>query len=142
MAGMENTCRIDGCQRPVHQGRGFRRTVCAGHHDRKFRLGSYREDEPLRDVGSWFSEDPTYQTIHKRLYAKRGAARDHICTECGNQAQTWAYNHCSENERTELRSINGRSVQVVYSVDLDAYDPMCRPCHGKRDYSFNQVKAG
>ena len=68
------------------------------------------------------TDQPTYSTIHTRLSAARGAARKHLCVDCGEAAEQWSYDH---SDVTELVS----DLNHPYSLDLNHYDPRCVPCH-------------
>lgn len=68
----------------------------------------------------------SYEQVHDRLKSTRGRAATHRCVGCGEQARDWAYNH---SEPEPLISKKGSP----YSQDLKAYDPMCSPCHKRRD---------
>ena len=52
------------------------------------------------------------------------------CCLCGVEGWTmqWAYDHKDPNE---LTGRNG-----VYSLDIDHYMPLCRPCHRRFDDTF------
>jgi hypothetical protein len=65
----------------------------------------------------------------------RGSATAHRCVECGGPAREWAYNHAGgERERTEtVPTVDDGSVTLAYSLSVDDYDPMCLPCHRRRD---------
>jgi len=52
-----------------------------------------------------------YLAAHKRLYRRRGKAREYPCAHCGGQAQQWA-------------TIHGRD-----GKDAGDYTPLCVKCH-------------
>ena len=56
-----------------------------------------------------------YIAAHKRLYRRRGKAREYACAHCGGQAQQWA-------------TIHGRDGE-----DAADYMPLCVPCHSAYD---------
>lgn len=56
-----------------------------------------------------------YKNIHKKLAIKYGKAKEYVCTDCGNQAFDWSYEHDTD------------------PYDLDNYYPRCRSCHLKYD---------
>lgn len=56
-----------------------------------------------------------YERVHKMLRKERGSASEHICIECGNGADQWAYQRGMDPE------------------DFDSYRPMCYRCHNLYD---------
>jgi hypothetical protein len=68
-----------------------------------------------------------YHGVHDRLRAQRGAASDHSCAHCDNQAAEWAYSHSDPDERIDAR------IRRPYSLDLSHYIPLCVPCHRRFD---------
>jgi 5-methylcytosine-specific restriction endonuclease McrA len=75
------------------------------------------EARPVRVKGYLFA--------HKTLREVRGEAPEHPCAVCGLVAQGWALDHGFPFEVDHL----GRK----YSLDQDAYDPLCRSCHVRAD---------
>lgn len=74
-------------------------------------------------------EAMTYDAVHARLAVERGRAAGYPCSDCGGQAQAWAYDHTDPCELTQQR--HGRI--VAYSADLDLYRPLCWSCHVRLD---------
>jgi hypothetical protein len=71
-----------------------------------------------------------YRGAHVRVVVARGPAREYTCIACWTApAQTWALRRTALDTLTERH--NGRV--VPYSLDLDDYVPMCRPCHSTYD---------
>lgn len=70
-----------------------------------------------------------YSGQHTRLRRALGPAKDHPCTMCGQQAREWAYKGGHPTERV---GHHGESV-MAYALTLDAYMPLCRPCHVTHD---------
>jgi len=60
---------------------------------------------------------------HHAVVAARGKASDHDCVCCGRPARDWAFDH--RDPAGPVRVENGRS----FSLCIDDYMPMCRPCH-------------
>lgn len=81
-----------------------------------------RKSEALR--GKYQQEVVGYEGAHRRIWQKRGKAQDYLCELCGNGAQQWALDHSSPT-----RVENGRR----YSLNPDAYHPLCRSCHTQAD---------
>lgn len=115
-------CRVEPCDRDA-----ISREMCSAHWKRWRKTGEI----PTTAVEPRGAKVTGYHGVHHRLRAKYGRARDRQC-ECGRRATMWAYNHADPNELT--------SPLGPYSVDLTNYDPMCTPCHRKRDeVDFHEV---
>jgi hypothetical protein len=113
----QTTCDIDGCDKP-HRGKG----LCEMHLSRFLRNGdplALRGHAPQLgpDNPAWTGDGATYSAVHQRL----GRAAEFVCP-CGRPAETWAYQHGDPDERVSPEGL-------VYSVDLDQYEAMCRVCH-------------
>lgn len=65
-----------------------------------------------------------YNNAHMRVRRARGPAKTYQC-RCGDQARDWAY------IGSESEYVNERGWR--YSNDINAYEPMCRPCHRRFD---------
>lgn len=80
---------------------------------------------------AWIGDAAGYRRAHYRLENARGRADQYACVLCGGAAQEWGVDHGHESLRTEeMDSVHkGRR----YSLDLDAYHPLCRSCHRKAD---------
>lgn len=72
----------------------------------------------------------SYHAVHHRLRRTRGPASAQLCA-CGNRASAWAYDRSDLNELTEWVKGGGK---VIYSADLERYQPMCTPCHHTLDH--------
>jgi hypothetical protein len=117
-------CEAQGCQRP-HLSRGY----CGMHYRRFTKHGSATAIAPSgRPLDGAV---PKYAAIHKRLTRRRGAARLHLCVDCGAQAREWSYDN---NDPREVHGRVGRFT-CAYSLDLRHYEPRCTPCHRKFDIS-------
>ncbi|OTR21927.1 hypothetical protein [Mycobacteroides abscessus] len=114
-------CVISGC--------GFRRSengVC-GAHLRKLIESSW----DIEGIGFWMLDGEIgYESVHGRLRALRGTAREHECAECGRQASDYSYDH---EDPDELIGMTERLAIAKYSLDLGHYQALCRSCHRKRD---------
>jgi len=129
--GIVTNCKEDGCPSSVFSGKY---QWCQSHYDYWRRHGKpdcvtcvecYRV--PTRD-GRCFDHRVGYQAVHRRLKMLRGPASLQICVLCGEQAYDWAF-HEQDSAAPVLVDDRGR----YYSLDLDAYRPMCRPCHREID---------
>lgn len=95
--------------------------------NRRFRDGGRSADMP------WPDRPISYSAAHYRVKAIHGAAGNHPCIACGNQAHTWAYDHSDPNPLISkgVGRFDGKT--YPYSLDPERYDPLCRGCHIKRD---------
>lgn len=110
-------CAVDDCPRPLS-----RRGWCEMHYRRWQRSGT---TTGTGKTGRPRGDDASYNAVHLRLGRERGKAREHSCS-CGREAQTWSYDH---GDSAALLDERGRP----YSTDLDHYQPLCVPCHNRRD---------
>lgn len=107
----ERTCEMLGCVEP-HMARGY----CTTHYQRWRRHG---DPEVVLGVGT--QTPGGYESVHTYLRQLRGPAVDHSCVCCGQQAHDWTYDHQDEHAQ--------RDGSLVYSLDPEHYQPMCRSCH-------------
>lgn len=56
--------------------------------------------------------------VHMRIKAAYGSATEYICTDCGEPAKEWSWEHGTDK------------------TDIDNYNPRCYPCHRAYDYDF------
>lgn len=69
----------------------------------------------------------SYEQAHLRLKLWRGRPDSMLCIKCSETARHWAY--MGGDPKELLRDRKGRA----YSLDLDRYEPMCVPCHLRKD---------
>lgn len=69
-----------------------------------------------------FRKDVGYLRRHERVHEARGKASDHLCVDCGLQAQEWAQVHDTDG----------------YDV-YEHYQSRCCSCHQKYDNHWNEV---
>jgi hypothetical protein len=77
-----------------------------------------------------------YHSVHNLLRAQRGPASDHVCVDCGSQAEEWSYNGGSPTEAIQLvgDGRNGKHRNVAHSGrGLSFYSPRCKKCHYQKD---------
>lgn len=113
------TCTVAGCEEK-HNAKG----LCLTHYFRVYRNGTLekRKAEQFGDNNpNWVGDDAEYSTVHSRLRAQRGPARQFGCVDCNKQALHWSYDYECPNE---IPSPVG-----PYSTDLDRYHPRCASCH-------------
>jgi hypothetical protein len=72
---------------------------------------------------------PTYSSVHHLLIRRRGPARDYTCA-CGAPALDWAYQGGDPDETADEA---GYRAGMVFTPNLNAYDPLCRSCHRAKD---------
>lgn len=114
------TCTVDGCSSVVvNKTRGW----CNKHNLRWSRKRSLDKEPPSARYGA----------VHKRLLYERGRASEHPCTSCGQQAAHWAYDGLDPDEMTNPPGWRDREEGLVFSMDLDHYQPMCAKCHKRLD---------
>jgi hypothetical protein len=79
----------------------------------------------------------SYAYAHKKVYRARGKAVTYDCLDCGRQASEWAYvpGDPHEDSAPYTRTVRGVTTTsiVSWSPNVFAYDPLCVPCHTKRD---------
>lgn len=71
-----------------------------------------------------WGEEPNYKAMHQRVRAARGRAVDHRCIDCGQPAEDWSCRRDVPLVCTDKR---------YYSLNVEHYDPRCKPCHGLYD---------
>lgn len=70
-----------------------------------------------------------YRFMHREVVRVRGRASQYACL-CGNPATEWALNHTGSSIRVEAG--------LMFSEDVEEYDPLCRSCHIRRDLQAGQ----
>lgn len=126
-------CAAPGCN-AIEDGRCG---MCKLHDTRRRRHGDptvmvHQRDRnlPRGDRNAnWTGDAATYSAVHQRVKKVRGAASEHRC-KCDATARQWAYQHGDPNERIGPMH-NGEL--APYSTNIQAYEPMCVPCHKKYD---------
>jgi hypothetical protein len=119
----DRRCAHGECDKPI---RGWK--LCAVH---LYRLERYGDPDREHVPGG-------YSAIHHLLRKRFGAARTHVCVDCGRQARHWSYDHADRDERTDDTGLR-------YSTKPEHYQPRCVPCHHIFDgttgnYRHNQIK--
>lgn len=122
LAAAGRPCKY-GCGRP---GQPSRPSACYRCEQAHRRPGTHNSALAGRDSRHWAGTSVGYWAVHKRLRRMRGAARDLLCVDCGEQALDWAYMHNDVNEQCTAAG-------MVYSTDIDNYQAMCRACHKRYD---------
>lgn len=125
LAPPPTTCSVDGCARE-HYVRGF----CSRHYRAKLAYGDPL-GAPGRATGErsprWKGARAGYAAVHDRIERRRGKASDHACVGCGGKARDWAYDYKCPDE------VVWPERNLVYSHDVDRYQPMCTSCHRLQD---------
>ena len=106
-------CIVDGCDHLR-----YAKDVCDRHYQRLRKYGTL--DLPEREGAA------TYNAVHLRIRAQRGAAKDSTCP-CGAAAEHWAY------VRGDDQSVRYDEQGRPYSTDLSRYEALCRTCHRRMD---------
>lgn len=111
----KTTCRAEDCTtRARHSSHG----LCTYH---------------WRITISGYKSPINYNGAHRRVYRAKGTASGHACICCGQQAQSWAYDHLDADELT--------GEDGPYSTNPDHYHPLCWPCHNRMDKSLTRGDA-
>jgi thymidine kinase len=76
-------------------------------------------------------EDPDYFNSHMRRIRDLGPASALPCTDCGNPARHWSYDHGDPEERSTPNPKTGSL--LVYSMKNEHYVPRCATCHARHD---------
>jgi len=76
-------------------------------------------------------ENPSYRSAHARVATRRGKASEHLCVGCGKPARYWAYQHNDLDALVE--TVDKKNLGMIYSLDVNCYEPMCDPCHATFD---------
>lgn len=73
----------------------------------------------------------THRAVHRRLYADRGPASNHLCVDCSGPADDWSHDWPTWEDVAQ----GIRPPRTTFSTNLDAYVPRCTPCHSKLDHT-------
>lgn len=90
-----------------------------------------RGQHPDPRAGRFRGDGAAYSTVHHWVAKKKGRAKDRPCLFCGAPAAHWAYMHGAQDQR--LSAEGTREEGMPYAVDVEQYEPMCRPCHRRWD---------
>jgi hypothetical protein len=118
------------CSEPNCDTKHFGKGYCEKHYLRMRRRGTL--ELPHQPPGHDF---PQYNTLHLRIYKARGAASEHPCVDCGEQAQEWAYNHSGAEEYLAWSQTDDKYYPA--SNDIYQYEPRCKSCHNTFDGRTN-----
>lgn len=78
-----------------------------------------------------------YRQAHYRVERARGKARMYFCADCDVQAQEWSLVDSPEVVAHISNAANSRG--KAYSLNIADYEPLCIPCHRKRDGNLPPV---
>lgn len=121
-------CGVDGCSEP-HVAQGY----CRTHYRRWKRWGDplyVRPNPSGPDHPAYVAdEDAGYSVAHARVRKARGKASDHLCVDCGKQANEWSYVGGAPNERVD--SYGGK--MLPYTTNPAYYVARCHSCHVRFD---------
>lgn len=85
----------------------------------------------IESIGFWMQDGEIgYKSVHSRLRAIKGTAREHECAKCDKQAADYSYDH---SDPDELIGMTEKAAIAKYSLDPGRYQALCRSCHRKRD---------
>ena len=121
-------CSVPGCQK-TPDCRGW----CRMHYTRWQRHG-----DPLvaNHRPGWRGDDVSYRAAHKRIYRQLGKASERCCVDCGSQARDWtlAYER-AQDVRRGVQVVDGVRYELLYSLNINDYDPRCKSCHLRQEYA-------
>jgi hypothetical protein len=92
-------------------------------HRQKIAVGVGRGEE----CATWKGDDACYEAIHQRLGRLLGAAKEHVCVDCGKQACHWSLKHDAQQVIYDKRRGS------PYSTNPDDYEPRCVSDHIRYD---------
>ena len=109
-----SVCVVEGCGKRV-----VARKLCNTHYRRWQRHGDPQASVPIERK---LTGGVSYWSVRERLRTACGPASSHRCALCSAVASDWAYCGGDPDERV------GPGPGGRYSLDLDRYQPQCRPC--------------
>ena len=118
------SCIVADCDRSP---RSRRSPFCETHYYRIRRNGHL-------GVLDMRAEVVGYRAAHSRIETDRGPARQHRCTDCGERADHWSYDHADPDHL-----IGPAPHFLPYSLDVHHYEPRCRTCHRRFDRAHGQA---
>lgn len=121
-----------GCSIADCEGKHYGQGLCNLHWQRKRKWGDPTrtcQNQSGRTNPAWVGDAVTYSGAHMRVRAVRGPASRFACTDCGDVARHWSYDHSDPNELGQL--VDGRV--LPYSTDVQRYQPRCVQCHKSFD---------
>lgn len=116
-------CIIDGCEK-LRIGKS---DWCSGHWQRNWMWGDVKAHIPLQPYKP--EGIAGYNASHRKIYKERGAAREHQCIVCNEQARHWAL----RADATIVTDTFSYETGKKYSIDPWDYDPMCISHHFRYD---------
>lgn len=122
------------------RNRDGRQSYCKGCQVAAVRILRNGHPEPLAnpnvrtgsDNGRYIDGRFAYQVAHRKVARERGRAAEHLCSDCGGQADHWAFSHSAPNAQ---RSPNG----MPFCDDPKHYQPMCTGCHKRLDNAHREL---
>lgn len=97
---------------------------CGFQKGHKINLGRHFQIKDTSNMSgekaaSWKGDNAKPRAMHSWVVLKKGKASEHLCVDCGKQAQEW-----SNIDHSYLRILND-------------YSARCRKCHKKYDIKNN-----
>jgi len=129
------TCYADDCdERPIARG------LCSKHYQRMTDHGDItrgRQSIAGDRNPMWKGNSAGYSAAHWRVAAAYGRPSEHPCAECGASATDWSLQHDADPSTLRTELIDGWP--HWYSLDIDAYVPRCKKCHGAYDWGHKMA---
>lgn len=97
--------------------------------DPNFFIPQSERNLPRGEKHHGWNHSGSYVAVHQRLKKVRGSADQYRCIKCDKNAAQWAYQHGDAAEQFDF--LDG--CKVPFSVNLEAYAPMCVQCHKRMD---------
>lgn len=82
----------------------------------------------------YYSEEPGYSAAHSRVRRIHGSASLHSCSDCGEPAYHWSYDHMDADEMYHEYK---PGTFAAYSAKPEHYSARCVPCHKRYDLDRN-----
>ena len=82
----------------------------------------------------YYSEEPGYGAAHSRVTRIHGPASLHPCSDCGEPAYHWSYDHMDADEMYHEYK---PGMFAAYSAKPEHYSARCVPCHKRYDLDRN-----
>lgn len=132
-------CAAGDCDRPS-KVRGW----CLKHYSRVREHGDPHRvtSRAMENNPAWQGDDIGYGAAHSRVRSAKGPASRHVCVDCGEPSEEWAYDNADPGEiRAPMDSLLGPG--CLYSTDPAHYQPMCKKCHMRfdRDRRINERRS-
>lgn len=128
-------CLVEGVEKPATEnGMCKKHSTRVRRHGDPFAFTHQRDRDYPRGSAhhSWTGDQVTYDDMHRRVVRAMGSASEHPCTDCGNPAKHWSYDHKDPDERLGDKG--------AFSLDINHYLPRCVSCHKRFDLALKPIR--